>query len=48
MKAYVFQEKYTGSQMYIWHKHNEFQAKDSFASTVINPDNWLFLKIVTI
>jgi hypothetical protein len=47
MKAHVFQEKYTGVQIYIWHCEDEDQARTKFDKVVMLPNNWIFLKTVT-
>lgn len=48
MTAHRFQEKFTGVQMYVWHAADEMTARSKFASTVKNPENWMFLGTVTI
>jgi hypothetical protein len=48
MTAHRFQEKYSGVQIYVWHASDEITARSKFASTVKNPENWIFLGTTTI
>lgn len=43
MEAHVFQEKYTGLQMFVYHCVDSDIAKSILASIVINSDNWVYL-----
>lgn len=43
MEAHVFQENYTGVQMFVFHCVDSVQAKSKFASVVINSNNWTYL-----
>ena len=42
-KAYVFQHKFTGVQIFVYHQHSEILAKYEFKSLVTNPDSWQYI-----
>lgn len=42
-KAYVFQHKYTGVQIFVYHSIGELDARDQFRSIVINDKDWICL-----
>ena len=42
-EAHVFQHKYTGVQIFVYHCNDEFQAKSKLVGLIINTDNWLYL-----
>lgn len=42
-ETYVFQEKYSGLQIFVYHAVNEFNAKSKLTGLVINPDNWIYI-----
>ena len=42
-EAHVFQHKYTGTQIFVYHCNDEFQAKSKLVGLIINTDNWLYL-----
>lgn len=48
MEAHVFQEKYTGVQMFVFHCVDSTQAKSKFAKVVIDSDNWVYLGTKTV
>lgn len=43
MEAHVFQEKYTGVQIFVFHCVDSLSAKSKFATIVNDSDNWVFL-----
>lgn len=47
--AHVFQNKYTGHQLFIYGHPDEHSARDSFVGEVFSVDNWIYLckKIAT-
>lgn len=48
MEAHVFQEKYTGVQMFVFHCVDSASAKSKFNGVVINSDNWVYLGTKTV
>lgn len=42
-EAHVFQEKYTGVQIFVYHCMNEFEARVKFYPIVIDEDNWQYI-----
>lgn len=46
-KAHVFQEKYTGVQIFVYHCKDEIDAKLEFQNLVINHNNWIYLGVKT-
>lgn len=42
-KAYVFQEKFTGVQIYIYHKNSVDKAFEQLKIVTINSDNWIYI-----
>ena len=48
-EAHVFQNKYTGHQLFIYGHPDEHSARGSFGGEVFSVDNWIYLgkKIAT-
>lgn len=44
-EAHTFQEKYTGVQIMVYHCKSEDEARTKFESTVMLPNNWIYLGI---
>ncbi len=42
-KAHVFQHKYTGVQIFVYHGKDELNAKSKFYQLIKNPDNWVYI-----
>ena len=42
-EAYVFQEKYRGLQIFVYHANNIDDAKSKLAGLVVSPYNWIYL-----
>lgn len=42
-EAHVFQHKYTGVQIFVFHVDNEIQAKQKFTDIVNDVDSWIYL-----
>ena len=42
-QAHVFQEKYTGVQIFVYNCLDEYDAKLQFYKVVINHENWQYL-----
>lgn len=42
-KAHVFQHKYTGVQIFVYHSIDEFDAESKLVGLVINTDNWQYI-----
>lgn len=43
IEAHVFQHKFGGSQMFVYHVENEVQARNKFSETVIDIKDWYYL-----
>lgn len=46
-KAHVFQHKYTGVQIFIYHRTCEMTARFEFESIVIDDRDWTYIGIKT-
>lgn len=42
-EAHVFQHKYSGVQIFVYHVTDEIQAKQKFAGIVNDSDDWIYL-----
>lgn len=42
-EAYVFQHKYTGVQIFVYHAKDIEDAKYKFKYIVIKPEDWVYL-----
>lgn len=42
-KAHVFQHKYTGVQIFVYHAKDIDQAKREISLVVKEPENWVYL-----
>ena len=45
IKAHVFQHRYNGSQLFIYHCKDEIQARSKVADSVLIDEKWIFLGI---
>ena len=45
IKAHVFQHKYTGAQMFIFHKNSQEQAQIVLNESVPNAEDFIYLTI---
>ncbi len=46
--AYVFQHRYTGVQIFVFHAIDEISAKKKFYKDVVEHNNWIYLGIKTV
>lgn len=42
-QAHVFQHKYTGVQIFVFHVENQLKANQKFAAIVVDDRDWLYL-----
>lgn len=42
-EAYVFQHKYTGLQLFVYHKHSKEHAYDELEDFVLDSEDWVYL-----
>ena len=42
-EAHVFQHKFTGVQMFVYHTSDEITAKHKFSDVVLDVDLWIYL-----
>ena len=43
ISAYVFQNKFSGVQIFVYHSANEIQAKQKFYEDVIEIEDWVYI-----
>lgn len=45
--AHVFQHKFTGVQIFVYHRATKEIAKTEFVHLVLNPDDWIYIGVKT-